>query len=731
MTAQTDDLGRGVDAEGNAFALDGIGAVQRLDHTTDEGRRGLQTVVMGWMNDTNRAKWVRGLQHFENASFLLGNHLTRYFFAAEQGLGAHTFGAHDASPFDTIVAKVADNQLIRPTETVVGLLTEQQPMPRVEPNSDSVEDEDASEIGEALVKLTFEKPLNMPMKLQESVLDAIITGHAVAEVEYGKTGLPVEVPRLGNVKRKNPLYEEGTDPPDEEFLEVEEYIPGKVDVDVKRDILCRIWNHYHIDVDPAATCPEDMTWIIRSNYEDIDFIKEEFGRDEPGFFPENLDGLKQQNVTHHILYWWSRFQDILETPQYFFQTGGFTPGTRHLPGGQAPNQTLFSVMDVRPSLQYPRGRTLIFAGGKLIYAGDARAWHRKYAWRWHPYAFFPWFKLPGKFWGVPLLSFCVPLQKKINAIDAQVHANRQYISIGQWMIPRHSKIAEGKFSALHGEQFTYLDTPGGNKPEKIQNVPLSPELLAERAQLVQSIENLAASGAVDTGQVGPSAARAGVMLDFFRQEKLRSKSPLFRNLEKFLETICQNILIEFQINLIKEDPALTARLQRALRDHDSLSIQHFTGASLRDHHAVTIDISSELMHTPEAREARVMEYLQYAAGLQFLSPEERSAVRKSTGIDKFMKNEENAAVRRARRMVARITAGDLEAFRPMDNIDIASAMAPVFQRACLVPKFEEHDEEVKAVLMSAYDYYAAIVAAEQQAAMDAQMAMADAGVKAG
>jgi hypothetical protein len=730
-TLQIDDPGRILDNQGNAFALDGLGSVQRIDHTTELGRSKLEHVVMGWLNDTNRSKWVRGLQHFENASFLLGNHLTRYFFSAEHGLGAHTFGDHDKTPYDTVVAKVADNQLIRPVETVVGLLTEQEPMPRVEPNSESVEDEDSALIGEMLIKLTFEKPLNMPMKLQESVLTACITGHAVAEVEYGKTGLPVEVPRLSNVKKRNPLFDPDKDPADEEFIEVEEYRPGQTDIEIRKDILCRIWNHYHIDVDPAATNPEDLTWIIRSNYEDIDFIREEFGRDEEGFFPENLSSLKQQNVTHHILYWWSRFQDILETPQYFFQTGGFTPGTRYLPGGHAPNQTLFSVMDVRPSIQYPRGRTLIFAGGKLIYAGDARAWSTKYSWRWHPYAFFPWFKLPGKFWGVPLLSFQVPLQKKINAIDAQVHANRQYISIGQWMIPRHSKIAEGKFSALHGEQFTYLDTAGGNKPEKIPNVPLSPELLAERAQLVQSIENLAASGAIDQKGIGPSAARAGVMLDFLRQEKLRSKSPLFRNLEKYLETICQNILIEFQLNLIEEDPVLTARLQRASRDADSITIRNFVGASLRDHHSVVIDISSELMHTPEAREARVMEYLQYAAGLQFLNPEERAAVRKSTGIDKFMKNEENAAVRRARRMVSRIVKGEVDVFRPMKGIDIPSSMAPVFRRACLESKFEEYTEEIKAVLMAAYDFYAGLVSEEQRAMMETQKEMAAAGVKAG
>jgi len=702
------------------FAVNGLGVFQRANDETEDGRKILETEFQSHLNSSNRTKWNRGLQHFENASFLLGNHITRYYFAGASGLGMHTFGVNDTNRADPIVAKVADNQLIRPVETVVGLMTESLPMPRVEPNSDSVEDEDAASLGEMLIKVTFEKPLNMPQKLQEAALTAIICGHAIAEVEYTATGLPVEVPALREGKRRNPLFDPKNDPADEEFITVPEYVPGRYSVDIKRDIVCRIWTPFHIDVDPAATRPEDLTWIIRSSYEDIDYIKEEFNKKETGYYPENLEHLSQQNSEHHILYWWSRFQDILETPQTV--GSGFTDsGSRYLPQGQSPNQTLFSIMDVKPSRQYPRGRTMIFAGGKLIYAGDARAWSEQYKWRWHPYSFLPWFKLPGKFWGSPLLTFTVPLQKKINAIDAQVHANRQYLSIGQWLIPKSCQIAEGKFSAIPGEQFTYIDSPGGNKPEKIGNVPLSPELIGERNQLVRSIEMISASGVMDTSDISPSAARAAEMLDFTRREKLRSKAPLFQNLNAFLEGIAQNVLIEFQLNLLDEDPALTARMRQVAREHDTVSVDNFTGASLRDHHAVVIDIASELMHSPEAKEARAVQFLQFAAGLQFLQPDERAAIRKIVRVDEFMRNTENAAVKRARRMVSRIIAGDLEAFKPIESADVPAAMEPVFRKAVLSPKMEEYDADVSMLLLAAFDYYAQLVAKEQQAMLEMQI----------
>jgi hypothetical protein len=58
-------------------------------------------------------------------------------------------------------------------------------------------------------------------------------------------------------------------------------------------------------------------------------------------------------------------------------------------------------------------------------------------------------------------------------------------------------------------------------------------------------------------------------------------------------------------------------------------------------------------------------------------------------------------------------------------------MLPIFQRACLVDRMEEHPREVQDALMGVFDYYSELVEAEKQAMFDMQMKMAEAGVKPG
>jgi hypothetical protein len=671
--------------------------------------------------------------YFENASYLSGNHLTRYYYSADSGLGIHQFGLHDRSVHDTTIAKVADNRLIRPVETVVSMLTEMQPEGRVEPGSDLPEDEDAADLSQLLLDLVWEKPLGMPKKIRQAAMVGTICGTVAMEIEYGPTDVPVEVPKFKIRKRKNPFADDEGQPD-----EIEEQVEDGTEVEFKSNIMARVWTPFHLNPDPSATCPEDMKWISRSSFEDVEWVKEEFNVDAEGYYPENLDGVGSDSATKSPLFWWAKFQDILESPQYAQHGGGLTPNSFNVHGGSAPGQCIFTVIDVKPSRQHPRGRTLILASGKLLYCGDARAWSEKYPERWHPYAFWGWFQMTGRFWAIPLLSEIVPLQKKINAIDALVHANRQYMSIGQWMVPKHSKVPAGMTSGIPGADVKYTAIPGMSDPAKVKHEPLPAELLQERADLLQAIDYIAASGVTDGAQISKSAARSGVLLDFLRKEKLRSKSGMLQDFETFLETIAQNILIEFQLNMTQEDPDLTQRLAQAAREHSSLTIQTFVGASLRDHHAVKMDVASALMKSPEAQEQKAMDVLQYGNAQGGLGPAEKQAVYKAIGFDKFIKNEENASVARARRLIRRIVTGQVEDLDPekissltMPGVDSPRAMLPIFQRAILADKFNDYERPVKAALYALFEVYQKMNAAEQDRAFQMQLALAQAGVKPG
>lgn len=700
-------------------------ALSTIPHESEEDRQKLEGVLREWLAAGDMAKRPAAMQYFQNVAYLLGNHLTGFYLASDGSLGVHRFGQHDSSRFDSLLAKSADNRLIRATEGVVSMLTGNLPEPRVEPNSSMPEDEDAADLCEIVLRLVFEKPLNMPQKLRDAAMLLCAFGTAIAEVEYGETDNPVEIPRYTTKKRPNPLYEKGED--DETEAELDEQVQDGFEIAYRKDIMCRMWTPFHITPDPQATSPDDMTWIARTTYEDRDWVAQNYAKSDSGYFYSDEDKLKDKlqadRGTNHTLYHWYRVKDILETPQYYAMGGGMAPSNQYSMGGTSPNQVAFTVVDVKPSKAFPRGRTLVIAGGVLLYAGDARAWSEQYSWRWHGYAFAGWFRVPGRFWSVALLSELVPLQKRINSIDALVQANRQFMAFGQWFLPKSAKVQEGRISGFWGEHYVWNDTGSQHKPERVQNAPLPGELFAERDQLAMAMDKIAAVSTTDN-QVAPSAARAGVMLNFLQQERMASKKPMLQDFEHFLETIAQNILIEFQLNLQQEDPELTRRVQIAAREHSSLSVQAFLGTSLRDHHSVKIDITSGLMNSPEAMGDKALTFMQFSGGQ--ISPAEKQGILKAIKLDAFVENPENASVERARRIVSRVRTGQLEqVFRlPGESV---SAMHPIFVDAILADTFNDLPSQQKQILLQYEAIYAQAVQEEQMRALQMQLALNQGG----
>lgn len=696
---------------------DSLLAFQRIPHDTEEGRTALEQVAAQRLQVAELARHPFAVQAFSNIAYLLGNHMVQFFFSPTSGFGVHRFGAHDQSRFDALLAKCADNRMIRAVESVVAMLTSTSPEPRVLPNSELPEDEDAAKLAEVVLSVVWERPLNMPQLLRDAASLACTTHLVAVEIEYGETDIPVQVPRYKTQKQPNPLYEEGDS---EEDKTVEVQVEDGFETTYTRDIIRRVWSGFNISVDPMATDEHDLTWVARTTVVDADWLKETYAKPGPEYVysdPKLLaDNLSVGPITGTSLYWWNRIKDIIESPQYH----GFGLAGRE----EAPNQVLLHVIDVRPSKEFPRGRTLIFGGETLLYAGDARAWSEAYPWRWHPYAFFGWFRVPGRFYRVPLCSQILPLQKKINAIDALVQKNREYMAFGQYWLPKSAKVQEGRISGFPGEHYVYNDTGTGLKPERVRNDPMPQELLIEREQLTAGIDYHAAIWVTPDGQISPSANRAGTMLDHLRQERLQGKKPMLQDFEHFLETICQNILLEIQLNLIEEDPELTQRVQIAARDYSSLTIQAFTGQSLRDHHSVKIDITSGLMRTQEALADKAITFVQYMAGQ--ITPAERRAVLDAIGLLRFVENPENASVERAKRIISRIRTRQLDQVFGMPG-EAAAAMLPIFTDEILSDRFHDLDNQQKQLLMAYQQMYQQIVQQEQAQALQMQLMMAQAG----
>ena len=676
-----------------------VEAIRRLNHADPAERMALEAVLVKYLDAMERSKWVRALQIYENASFLCGNHDVRFGYqAGGAGLVTLEYGRDHVSPQDRFLPHTYDNRLVRPTEKMVALFCKGRPTPRVEPNSDQPDDRQAAEIGAIVTQLYMEEPLRLPELRRRAALTAAICGTSAIETEYGSTDIPVVRPKtelreVPKSRRKLFPVRPGTDPNQPVMEEVE---VGE-EVVYKADVQARVWSSLHLSPNPGATSEQDMIWLGRCTFEDIDNVYEAFadGKESDGVYVDKIDQASSTTGADCALYWYHRIQDLVDAPHSAWSSRA--PSAWELDGQLAPNHALHYVVDVKPNRHFPRGRTMYMLGGKLIAVlEEARAWRPGYEERWHEYVFWRWFRLEGRFWGIAPLSLAVPMQKKINAIDAAIQANRHFMAFGQFFIPRHSNVKKGFFSGIPGEAYQYRDIPGHAKPERVRNDPLPPELIAERDWNIQSINDVFASTLSDPA-VAASAARAESILEFLRNERLEGKEPAVQEFEAMIEGMGRNVLIDIQFALGGEsDPALTRRILAAARDKSELAVSTFTGTMLRDNTHVRFDIASEIMRSPEAQAAKARELLQY--GSDVLSPEQIQGVFDAMGMGDFMKTTEVAAVKRAKWIIAQVLEGNFGAATLYPKIDVPELMLPVVQRFILGERYVTIDPQRRKVI---------------------------------
>jgi hypothetical protein len=469
-----------------------------------------------------------------------------------------------------------------------------------------------------------------------------------------------------------------------------------------------------MNVDPAATDdPDSLTWIYRQNYVDIAQIQDEFNKKEEGYLPENLKGISDAEGYSYPLYWWERIKDLIDSPD-----GGMRFGSRIMgpSSGNAPNQTIMRVWYCKPNRYFPRGRTLITAGDSLIWHGDSLAYYPEYKWRWHPMSISRFWRIPGRFWGHSLVGALLPMQKRINAIDSLVQLNREYMSIGQWIVPRQAKVADGALSGVPGHRVNYTGTAHG-KPEKIDHQPLPAELIGERELMQRQIETLSGTQQMYE-MMGKSNIRAGVMLQFLQKQMMKSRSAMLQDYEVFLETIGQNILIEVSKNVTEQNSQLTSRIAAAARDHSNLSVRHFLGSDLRDNVRIKLDIASALQKSPEAKQERAVQLVQFLADR--LDDAQLGLIFQELDLDDLA-TQISPDFERATRMVSQITQGDFSVVSPMRGIDRSDIFMNVIKREMQSGRFDEYDDQIKQVLVFLYDEYASMEAEDKENQLRSQV----------
>jgi hypothetical protein len=664
-----------------------IESARVLEYESDLDRLG-QAIELH-MNQARERKWSRALQWFRNAAFLAGQHHDTFKY--KQG-GTFTQDTVVIPPRmqDVMSPHMVDNHVLRIAQANIAELTGMNPFPVVDPASLSPDDQDLAKIGELILNVLWEAPLRVPEKLRVLVAYLEICGTAAAETYFSE---------LNSVEERMKL----------ELREIPNLISGKTVQDwvesvdktewtYKQGLRLNIWSGFHLDVNPDATSdPDTLTWVCRTTFEDVELMKRMFDRDEKNYHPDALKGLGPSEYSDDALWHWEQLKDLVDSPTSDTPVTLERNSRRSLAGC-----TRVRMIDTRPNLEAPMGRTIVSVGGKVVYAGPSRSWSQAYPERWTPMRIARWWTLPGRFEGIPLISPLIPLQKRVNALDCLIRINRQHMGVGAWLLPKACKVPEGLIGPFNGQNITYNFGPRGEKPERVPFLPLTADIWEERAGCVSSMERLGgiASSQLSTA-TSPSALRAGVMLDFAQRQALQSKSAVLLDFEAFVGGLAQDILQEVARNM-GDDPELLRRVSVAARELGDLAIERYTTLDLRDNVRVKIDLRSQMLQTPEAKKEAAATFLQFAG--QGMSPVERAKVATIMGLDEI-ESQASAQWKRARRMVERVLQGDVSAAVALEGVDDPGLFGEVVRDAMLSERATTAPMEVKRALQSLMDAY--------------------------
>ena len=659
-----------------------IASYRSLEYEEDAEK--LNNAITLHMKNADDLKWPKAIEWFRNASFLAGNHYDHFRWTGHSLQQSTPTVPSRFLP--TLAPQQIDNCIFRAVQSNISSLTGFNPTPRITPASLTADDRDLAKIGGLLIKLLWERPLRVPARLREAVLYAMLTGTAGLEVSFGELN-SVES-RLKKKKVKVPGILGDFD---EELIDSDE-----IEWIYRNGLKINVHSGFHIDVNPDANVSSDsLTWVCRSSYEDITLIKRYFDRDEKFYLPENARKLQGGEAPNHPLWYWERIRSIVDSGEH----------TTRAPDNRVPTQSvLVRYIDTLPNLEFPLGRTLVQAGGQLVYAGPGRACSEKYKDRWHPYNFIRWGSIGGRFDGTALITELVKHQKRINVLDCLIRISRQQMTIGGWLIPKSAKIPDGFVGGVPGQNVVFNDRQGAPLPTPIPYHPLPADIWQERAIHVGAIDRMA--GIVNAGSEAfgaQSGLRSGSMLSFFERQATSAKSAILRELEDSIDDLAQNILIEANLNLNKM-PELRRRLLVAARNESDLAIERFEELDIRDNIHVTLDIRAQQSQTPEAKQEAAGLFLQYAG--KNMSPVERAKIAQLMGLDEIDTQVSNQYLR-AQRMVERILQGDTSFALSLEGVDDPVVFSQVIRDALLTEKALTASKEVKEALMILLEEYKA------------------------
>lgn len=263
----------------------------------------------------------------------------------------------------------------------------------------------------------------------------------------------------------------------------------------------------------------DLDFAVDISYKRIGWIRENYLKNGPGYYPQNVERVKKGswNFTALMAYEMAIRQIGFGGTRFFKNGYGFT-GLK--------DECIFVSAYFKPSRYFPQGREVNIANGELLYDGDSRSYSEDLG-LWHPHSFLTYEKVPGRPWGTTYAEKITAIATAYEQGRTEFDKLRRTFSVPKLVLPAGCQIELDTVTGDEQVLRTNSFTPGDKGPAYL-NAPQPPSTIVDDIKMTAS-DFTEGSGITEIlqGRLPPNATTYR-QTEILKEEANNAQAPFIR-----------------------------------------------------------------------------------------------------------------------------------------------------------------------------------------------------------
>lgn len=255
-----------------------------------------------------------------------------------------------------------------------------------------------------------------------------------------------------------------------------------------------------------------------------------------------------------------------------------------------------------PTNQYPQGRLIIVANGKLLHFGPLTSRVGPDGTLGLPFVKICCIERPGVFWGRTILERLIPLQRRYNALRNRKAEYLTSCAFGTWIVEENSVDINEMEANIGSPNFICKYKPGMTPPKKTDNPPLPSAFETEEQTILTEFSILSGVSEMSRQSKAPTGVKSGVALSLALEQDETRLADTANNIEEGLIEAGSQWL-----RYLKQYVKMP-RLLRVAGQNNIVDVMDWTASDLKPEDVI-MDSFSALSESPAQKRQMVFDLL--------------------------------------------------------------------------------------------------------------------------